>query len=126
MHLSADGAGNGLGGALTPGPAGDCPEVEGLLRPWLAPAQEVVADAADDRDALRELIARAGANAVIPPHPGRQAPPHVDPVAYQKRHPVEQTFRKLKQHRRVAIRYDNLDRSSEAFLCLRITTWYLN
>lgn len=69
VHLSADGAGNGLGGALTPGPAGDCPEAEGLLRPWLAPTQEGVAAAADDRDALRELIARPG-----PTPPFRRTP----------------------------------------------------
>jgi len=111
---------------LTPGQAGDCPQAEGLLTPWLAPAQEVVADAAYDSDALREQIARAGANAVIPSNPSRKQPLHMDPSAYAKRHHIEQTFSKLKQHRRVATRYDKLDRSYESFLCLRIITLYLN
>lgn len=111
---------------LTAGTAGDCPEAEGLLRPWLAPAQEVVADAAYDSDALRELIAEAGANAVIKPNPRRKNWPHFDPVAYAKRHHIEQTINKLKQFRRIATRYDKLDRSFEAFVCLRVITLYLN
>lgn len=115
-----------LEGTLTAGPCGDCPEAEGLLRPWLAPAQEVVADAAYDSDALRALIAQAGANAVIKPNPGRKNPPHFDPVAYAKRHHIEQTINKLKQFRRIATRFDKLDRSYESFICLRVITLYLN
>lgn len=115
-----------LAWTLPAGQAGDCPEAEGLLRPWLAPAQEVVADAAYDSDALRELIAEAGANAVIKPNAGRKNMPHFDPVAYANRHHLEQTINKLKQFRRVATRYDKLDRSYESFVCLRIITLYLN
>ena len=115
-----------LGWSLTVGQAGDSPEAAALLTPWLAPAQEVVADMAYDSNALREQIAQAGANAVIPPHPNRKNPPHFDPTAYAKRHHIEQTFSKLKQHRRVATRYGKLDRSYESFVCLRIITLYLN
>jgi transposase len=110
---------------LTPGQAGDCPQAEGLLAPWLAPAQEIVADAAYDSDALRQLIAQAGAKAVIPPNPRRKNLPHFNPLAYANRHQIEQTFCKLKQHRRLASRYDKLDRSYESLLCLRIITLYL-
>ena len=46
-----------LGWVLTPGQASDCPQAEGLLTPWLAPVQEVVADAAYNSDELREQIA---------------------------------------------------------------------
>ena len=63
-----------LGWVLTPGQASDCPQAEGLLTPWLAPVQEVVADAAYDSDELREQIAQAGANAVIPSNPSRKQP----------------------------------------------------
>lgn len=124
--MSTDGAGNVLSWQLTPGQAGDCPEAAGLLTPWLAPAQEVVADTAYDSDALRGLIAAAGAIAVIPPNPRRRHVPHVDPCAYAKRHHIEQTVNKLKQHRRLATRYDKLDASFEAFVCVRIWTLYLN
>lgn len=115
-----------LGWQLTAGQAGDAPEAAGLLAPWLAPAQEVVADAAYDSDALRAVIAEAGAGAVIKPQPRRKNKPHFDPVAYAKRHFIEQTINKLKQFRRIATRYDKLDRTFDSFLCLRIITLYLN
>jgi transposase len=111
---------------LTPGQAGDCPQAAWLLAPHLVPACEVVADTAYDSDALRGLIAYYGAVAVIPPTPRRRNVPHFDPGAYGKRHHIEQTFNKLKQHRRLATRYDKLDASFEAFLCARILTLYLN
>jgi transposase len=126
VHLTTDGAGNVLGWSLTPGPAGDCPEAAGLLAPWLAPAREVVADAAYDSDALRAQIAAAGAVAVIKPNPRRKHPPEFDPVAYAQRHHIEQTINKLKHFRRLATRYDKLDNSYQAFLALRITSLYLN
>ena len=115
-----------LGWEVTAGTAGDAPQAAGLLAPWLAPGQEVVADAAYDSDALRTGIAEAGANAVIKPNPRRKNKPHFDPVAYQQRHHVEQTFSKIKQFRRLATRYDKLDRSFDAFICLRVITLYLN
>ena len=111
---------------LTAGQAGDCPQAGYLLAPHLAPACEVVADAAYDSDGLRGWIAAEGALAVIPPNPRRKHLPHFDPLAYAKRHHIEQTFNKFKQHRRLATRYDKLDASFEAFVCARIITLYLN
>ena len=77
-----------LGWDVTAGTAGDTPQAAGLLAPWLAPAQEVVADAAYDSNALRAVIAEAGANAVIKPNPRRKNKPHFDPLAYQKRYHI--------------------------------------
>lgn len=111
---------------LTAGQAGDCPQAGYLLAPHLVPACEVVADSAYDSDGLRGWIASEGALAVIPPNPRRKRIPHFDPLAYAKRYHIEQTFNKLKQHRRVATRYDKLVASFEAFLCARIWTLYLN
>lgn len=115
-----------LGWQLTEGQAGDAPQAAGLLAPWLAPAQEVVADAAYDSDALRAVIAEAGAIAVIKPNPRRKNKPHFNPLAYRKRHHIEQTFSKFKQFRRLATRYDKLERTFDAFICLRVITLYLN
>ncbi len=120
--MTTDGAGNVLGWQLTAGTAGDAPQAASLLAPWLAPAQQVVADAAYDSDALRHAIAAAGAIAVIKPNPRRKNMPHFDPLAYRSRHHIEQTFSKIKQFRRLATRYDKLDRSYDSFLCLRIMT----
>lgn len=125
MHLVADGAGNVLGWQLRAGPAGDAPQAAGLLAPGLAPAQEVLGDAAYDSDAWRAVIAAAGAKAIIKPNPGRKNKPHFNPLAYQKRHHIEQTFSKIKRFSRLATRDDKLDRTFDSFLCLRIITLYL-
>lgn len=82
----------------------------------------MVADTVYDSDALRSLIAAAGAIAVIPPNPCRRYVPRFAPYAYAKRNRIEQTFNELKQHRRLATCYDKLDASFEAFLCVRIWT----
>ena len=115
-----------LGWHVTAGTAGDAPQAASLLAPWLDAGQEVVADAAYDSDALRALIAEAGAKAVIKPNPRRLNTPHFDPLVYQQRHHIEQTFSKMKQFRRLATRYDKLDRTFDAFICLRVITLYLN
>ena len=114
------------GWQVTQGQAGDAPQAAGLLAPWLAPAQEVVCDGAYDSNALRALVAEAGANAVIKPHPNRKDPPPFNPVAYKNRCRIEQTFNKFKQFRRLATRYDKLERTFDAFICLRVITLYLN
>ena len=101
---------------LLPGQAGDCPQAA----PHLAPACEMVADTPYDSDALRGMIAAAGALAVVPANPRRRNLAHFDPCAYAKRHHIEQPVNKLKQHRRVATRYDKLDASSEVLVCARI------
>ena len=115
-----------MGWQVTAGQDGDAPQAAGLLGPWLAPAQEVLGDAAYDSDALRALIAEAGALAVINPYPNRKNPPHFDPLAYEKRHHIEQAFSKFKQFRRIATRYDKLGRTYDSFICLRVITLYLN
>ncbi|AMR25542.1 hypothetical protein A0257_22915 (plasmid) [Hymenobacter psoromatis] len=124
--MVSDGAGDVLGWQVTAGQAGDAPAAASLLAPWVAPAQEVLGDAAYDSDTLRALIAEARANAVIKPNPRRNNPPHFDPLAYRKRHHIEQTFSKFKQFRRIATRYDKLDRTFDSFICLRVITLYLN
>ncbi|MGI4874262.1 MAG: IS5 family transposase [Janthinobacterium lividum] len=126
LHLVADGAGNVLGWEVRAGQAGDAPQAADLLAPWLAPAQEVLGDAAYDSDVLRAIITEAGTIAVIKPNPTRKHEPHVDPLAYQKRHYSEQAFSKIKQFRRLATRYDKLDYTFDSFICLRIITLYLN
>ena len=55
--------------ALTAGQKGDAPQAEALLADL--PAEVVMADAAYDSDAIREVIAGKGALAVIPNNPSR-------------------------------------------------------
>jgi transposase len=66
----------------------------------------VVCDQAYSSAAWRALIAALGAEPVVPAHPTHKgAPPH-DPVAYRRRHKVENLWARLKEWRAVATRYE--------------------
>jgi transposase len=66
----------------------------------------VIADKAYDSNALRALIAKAGAQAVIPSNGSRKILIPHDVTAYTLRNRIERFFNKLKHFRRIATRYD--------------------
>ena len=66
----------------------------------------IVADAAYDCDALREMIVAQGAVAVIRPRKNRIEDRPYDEEIYKRRNVIERFFHRLKQYRRVATRYD--------------------
>jgi transposase len=102
---------------LTPGQAGDAPTYPALLGavPDDCPVKAAVADRSFDSDAIRADLKRRGIKAVIPPLACRKRPIGYDKRAYRGRNAVERLFRKLKQFRRIATRYEKLD---ETFLAL--------
>jgi transposase len=104
IHMLADGLGRPLRFILTPGQAGDAPQAAALLDGFSAKA--VLADTAYDSNALRQLIADAGALAVIPSNPPRKIIIPHDKSAYRQRNRIERCFNKLKHCRRFATRYD--------------------
>jgi transposase len=69
-------------------------------------AKAVLADRAYDSNALRDLIERSGATAVIPSTRSRSIPIPHDRIAYRCRNRIERCFNKLKHFRRFATRYD--------------------
>ena len=75
----------------------------------LLPGCEVLADRAYDSNAIRNLIATQGANAVIPSMPQRNPSIPHDPERYKNRNCVERFFNKLKNFRAIATRYDKRD-----------------
>ena len=107
---------------LTAGQRGDAPQggalIEGL------PAQVVMADTAYDADHFRRAIADKGALAVIPNNPSRAQKHPLDAHLYAQRHLVECCFSKLKQFRRVAIRFEKTARNYLAVITLAaIVLW---
>ena len=66
----------------------------------------VIADKAYDSNALRTLIANAGAEAVIPSNRTRKIIIPHNAEAYRLRNRIERFFNKLKHFRRIATRYD--------------------
>ena len=74
---------------------------------------------------MRETIADAQAQAVIPPRSNRTVQYEYDKHLYKERHLVECAFNKLKWFRRIATRYDKLARRYLAFLHLASTLIWL-
>jgi transposase len=104
IHTLADALGRPLRFVLTGGEAHDITTAPELLA-GLA-SDGVIADKAYDSNALRDLIAEAGAQAVIPSNRSRKILIPHDVIAYKLRNRIERFFNKLKHFRRIATRYD--------------------
>ena len=89
---------------LTPGQRGDAPQAEALLDGLRA--RHVLADAAYDSDAIRQTIRRMKARACIKPNPTRKRKKRYDRTRYRHRNVIERFFRRIKQCRRIATRYE--------------------
>jgi transposase len=77
-----------------------------------------LADRGYDADAIREEIARADVEAVIPAKTNRRTPIPHDRAKYKWRNLIERLFNKLKNWRRVATRYDKTHESYLGFVTL--------
>jgi transposase len=105
---ACDAAGRPLAFALLPGQAAELGVAPALLAAVVAlgVVLRVICDQAYSSAAWRALIAARGAEPVVPAHPThKKAPPH-DPVAYRRRHKIENLWARLKEWRAVATRYD--------------------
>jgi len=101
---------------VTAGQRGDAPQAPELLS-GLKP-KHVIADAAYDSDALRHLIRQSKAKACIRPNPTRKCKKRYDRRRYKHRNVIERFFRRIKQCRRVATRYEKKATNFAAFLWL--------
>ena len=77
-----------------------------------------LADRGYDADAIRQDIAQAGIEAVIPARRNRRDPVPHDRAKYRWRNLIERLFNKLKNWRRVATRYDKTKESYLGFVAL--------
>ncbi|MCY4301239.1 MAG: transposase [Aestuariivita sp.] len=66
----------------------------------------LIGDTACDSDALLDRLAERGAEAVIPPKKNRTLPRTFDRDTDRERHRIETVFRKIKEFRAIATRYD--------------------
>ena len=78
----------------------------------------LLADKAFDSAVIRADLDDRGAVAVIPPKANRAIAIPCDFEMYKWRHPVENFFRKIKEFRRIATRYDKTDTSFAAMIHL--------
>lgn len=111
IHTLADALGRPLRFILTAGETHDVTTVPDLLADLSAGG--VIADKAYDTNAVRDLIAKADAEVVIPSRRTRKIIVPHNVTAYKLRNRIERFFNKLKHFRRIATRYD---RRAEYFL----------
>jgi transposase len=78
----------------------------------------LLADRGYDADWIRDLAAKRGAWPNIPPRRNRNDPICFSPYLYRAHNLVERSFKKVKQCRRVATRYDKLAANYLAFIQL--------
>jgi transposase len=104
IHTLTDAQGRPLRFILTAGQAHDSTTAAELLADRTTTG--VIADKAYDTNDLRELIAAAEAEAVIPSKRNRKVQIPHDAITYKLRNRIERFFNKLKHFRAVATRYD--------------------
>ena len=80
--------------------------------------EALLADKGYDADAIRDTLAEAGVEAVIPAKSNRRIPIPHDRQKYRWRNLIERLFNKLKNWRRVATRYDKTAESYLGFVAL--------
>lgn len=102
--MLADALGRPLRFIITAGQVGDITQAPALLEGHVATA--VLADKAYDSNALREIIAAMGAEAVIPSNRTRKILIAHDEAAYIDRNRIERCFGRMKHFRRFATRYE--------------------
>ena len=126
IHAIVDGLGNPVAFLLSPGNDHDSTHAVELMRKIDITDSNVLGDKAYGTKEIIAYIKEHGATVVIPPKSNAKEPWSVDYSLYKERHLVECFFQKIKWFRRVATRYDKLDKSFLAFVYMAaIMIWLL-
>ena len=104
IHAAVTPLGHPVALELAGSQASDSPRLPGLIAGVATAA--VLADKGYDSDDNRAAIRDSGADPCIPPRKNRVVPIAYDRHLYKERNVVERYFARVKQHRRVATRYD--------------------
>ena len=114
--MAVDALGNPVHWLLTAGQLADITQALPLLAGF--EPEMVIADKGYDADSLVDVIQTNGAQAVIPPRSNRSEYRDYDRHWYKERNLVERFFNRIKQFRRIATRYEKLDRNFLAMITL--------
>jgi transposase len=85
----------------------------------------VLADKGYDSDEIIDYIKQIDAIPVIPPRSNRIVQRDYDKVIYKERNLIERLFNRLKQFRKIATRFDKIQRNFEAFIYLACSYLWL-
>lgn len=98
-----------------------------LMLAELPKAQALIGDRGYDSNWFRAALKARGIEPCIPPTRSRKAPLDYDKTLYRTRHKIENLFAKLKDWRRVAMRYDRCAHTFFSAICIAAAVaFYLN
>ena len=89
-----------------------------LILDALPPAKHLLADHGYDADWFREAMQAKGIEPRIPSRKNRKKKIEYDTTLYKQRHKVENMFGKLKDWRRIAMRYDRCAHTYFSAICI--------
>ena len=112
LHAVTDGLGRPIRLFMTAGQRSDYIGAQALLGD-LPEAKHMLADRGYDADWFRKGLEEKEISPCIPPRKNRNEPIPYDEILYKSRHKIEIMFGRIKDWRRVAMRYD---RSPVVFL----------
>jgi transposase len=93
----------------------------------LSDAKELLADRGYDATWFRKALLDQGVTPCIPPRRNRKHPVTYDKELYKQRHKIEVMFGRLKDWRRIAMRYDRCAHTFFSAICLAVVCiFYLN
>ena len=118
IHAVADGLGNPLVPMLTGGEVHDSVMMQPALEHLTIKGSTVLADKAYGSKDNRAYITEKEADYCIPPRENVTEPWPCDYFHYKERHLVECFFMKIKDFRRIAMRFDKLARRYMTFVYL--------
>jgi transposase len=93
----------------------------------LPPAKHLIADRGYDSDRFRTALIARGTIPCIPPRKNRKIQHRYDVALYRQRHRIEIMFGRLKDWRRIAMRYDRCAHTfMSAILIAAIVIFWIN
>ena len=126
LHVVCDGQGRPLVMLLSEGQMSDF-KGAALMLPAMPKARELLADKGYDADWFRQALAKRKIAACIPSKSNRKVVIPHDAVLYRQRHKIENMFGKLKDWRRIAMRYDRCAHTFFSAICIAAAfIFYLN
>lgn len=126
LHVVCNGDGKPLALTLTEGQVSDY-KGAAILLGSLPEAKELLADRGYDATWFRIALLNRGITPCIPSKKSRKQPICYDKNLYKQRHKIEIMFGRLKDWRRIAMRYDRCAHTFFSAICLACTViFYLN
>jgi transposase len=95
-----------------------------MLLPSLPPARRLIADRGYDSGRFQQALNQRGIEPCIPSTRSQKAPLPYDRALYWQRHRIENMFGRLKDWRRIAMRYDRCAHTFFSAICLAATVTF--